>query len=277
MEATAAAPVIIAGRPRKPSDLNAGELVGLMIRAQHGERDAARYLEAALTETLSTDVTGLLPPQYETTVLGGKEVPRTLYGVFGGRPLPGVGLAINKPKWTTPPNGAWAANVDADATSTKVVVGSQAASILRWDWAGAISWVVVERSDPGIVDEIYAEAVQDFYNDVEIKIKDQMVAAAGTADASDTLGEGVAAFHLKSQRQHPGRRPHGPGRFREARGRQPAQLERRFRDAVRDRDALDDLGGASGSRVRRSSRRLAVPGDPAGYRRPHDGAGPVDR
>ena len=203
VEATKTAPVILADRQPKPNELNAGELVKVHIRAQRGERDAIRYLEAALTETLSTDVTGLLPPQYEKNVLGGKEFPRVLYEVFGGRPLPGVGLAINKPKWTTPPNGAWAANVDADATSSKVVIGSQAASILRWDWAGAISWVVVERSDPSIVDEIYAEAVQDFYSDVEIKIKDQMVAAAGTADASDTLGEGIAAFHLKSNGKTP--------------------------------------------------------------------------
>lgn len=203
VEAVAAAPVIIAGRQRNPAELKAGELVNLMIRAQHGERDAARYLEAALAETLSTDVTGLLPPQYERTVIGGKEVPRILYGIFGGRPLPGVGLAVNKPKWTTPPNGTWAANVDADATTSKVVIGSQAASILRWDWAGAISWVVVERSDPSIVDEIYAEAVQDFYNDVELKIRDQLVAAAGTADAADTWGEGFAAFNLKSNGKSP--------------------------------------------------------------------------
>lgn len=203
MEATHAAPLILAGADRKQRQLNAGELVGLMIRAQHGERDAARYLEAALAETISTDVTGLLPPQYESSVLGGKAVPRVLYGVFGGRPLPGVGLAVNKPKWTTPPNGTWAATVDADATTNKVVIGSQAANILRWDWAGAISWVVVERSDPSIIDEIYSEAVQDFYNDVEIKIKDQMVAAAGTADASDTIGEGMAAFHLKSNGRTP--------------------------------------------------------------------------
>ena len=197
--------------------------------------------------------------------------------MFGGRPLPGVGLAVNKPKWTTPPNGAWAANVDADATSSKVVIGSQAASILRWDWAGAISWVVVERSDPSIVDEIYAEAVQDFYNDVEIKIKDQMVAAAGPADASDTLGEGIAAFHLKSNGKTPDVVLMAPDSFREAGGRQPAQLERRRRDPVRDRDAQDDLGGLARRGFGRPARGLAVSGDPSRHRRPHDRARPFDR
>src|SRR5262245_6645234 len=61
-----AAPVIIAARDRAPRELSAGELVSVLIRAQHGEPDARRYLEAALTESISTDVTGLLPPTYET-------------------------------------------------------------------------------------------------------------------------------------------------------------------------------------------------------------------
>ena len=195
-----AAQVIIAARDREPArELNAGELVGLLIRAQHGERDALRILEAALSETISTDVSGLLPPTYEKTVLLGKQITRPLYNAFGSRPLPGVGLQVNKPKWTTPPNGAWAANVDADATSTKVVVGSQAATVQRWDWAGAISWVVVQRSDPSIVDAIYAEAVQDFYYDVEAKIGGQLTpAAAGT---STKLGAAIAEFYTATGNQ----------------------------------------------------------------------------
>jgi hypothetical protein len=186
-------PVIIAERSPDPRELNAGELVSLIVRAQHGERDAARYLEAALTETLSTDVSGLLPPTYERTVIGGKDVNRPLYETFRSRPLPGVGLLVSKPKWTTPPNGAWAADVDADATSTKVVVGSQTADVIRWDWAGAIPWVVVQRSDPSIVDEIYAEAVQDFYLDVEAKIYGELGAAG--AGVATSLGAAIAEFY----------------------------------------------------------------------------------
>src|SRR5262249_37414965 len=67
-EATAAAPVIFAGADRPVRELRAGELVALIIRAQHGESDARRYLEAALVESISTDVSGLLPPTYERTV-----------------------------------------------------------------------------------------------------------------------------------------------------------------------------------------------------------------
>jgi HK97 family phage prohead protease len=191
-EATEAAPVIIATADRPARELVAGELVALIVRAQHGEPDARRYLEAALVESISTDVSGLLPPTYERTVLGGSTIPRPLYETFRSRPLPGVGLAVNKPVWTTPPDGQWAATVDDDAHSTKIVVGSQQAHVERWDWAGAIPWVVVQRSDPSIVDEIYAEAVLDFYLDVETKIAGLLSLSA--AGGAATIGEGIADF-----------------------------------------------------------------------------------
>ena len=192
------APVILADRAPAPRDLGAGELVRYIVGAQHGDREALRYLEAALTESVSTDVSGLLPPTYERTVIGGKAVLRPRYDAFRSRSLPGVGLMVNKPKWTTHPDGAWAADVDADATSTKVVIGSQTADVARWDWAGAIPWVVVQRSDPSIVDEIYGEALEDFYYDVEAKIYGELSTAS--PGAAVTLGAAIAEFFLSAKR-----------------------------------------------------------------------------
>ena len=192
---TEAAPaMLLATRSPAPRDLNAGELVRYIVAAQHGDREASRYLEAALLESISTDVSGLLPPTYERTVIGGKNVLRPLYNAFRSRSLPGVGLMISKPKWTTHPDGAWAADVNADATSTKVVIGAQTADVARWDWAGAIPWVVVQRSDPSIVDEIYAEAVEDFYLDVEAKIYAELSTAA--PGVATTLGAAIAEFFV---------------------------------------------------------------------------------
>ena len=191
-EATLAAPVILAGADRPDRELCAGELVGLIVRAQHGERDALRYLEAALVESISTDLSGVLPPSYERTVLGGKDAPRPLFETFRGKPLPGVGLAVNKPRWTTRPDGAWAASVDADATSNKVIIGSDAANVERWDWAGAIPYVVVQRSSPDVIDAIYAEAVEDFHFDVETRIAALLATTVAGLDA--TLGAGIATF-----------------------------------------------------------------------------------
>jgi hypothetical protein len=191
-EASTAAPMILAAHDRPERELLAGELVSLIVRAQHGEPDARRYLEAALTESISTDLSGVLPPSYESTVLGGKSQPRPLFLTFRGKPLPGVGLAVNKPRWTTRPDGAWAATVDDDAHSTKVVIGSDAANVERWDWAGAIPYVVVQRSSPDVIDSIYGEAVEDFHLDVETKIAGLLSLTAAGLDT--TLGAGIASF-----------------------------------------------------------------------------------
>jgi len=191
------APVIRAER-RRDVELSAGEFVHVLIRAQHGDTEARRYMQAALVESISTDVSGLLPPTYERTVIGGKTEPRPLYETFRSRPLPGVGLQVNKPHWVTPPVGAWAANVDADATSSKVTVDIQSATVQRWDWATAIPWVVVQRSDPSVIDEVYAQAVESFYLGVEQKIGGEILAAAPAT--ATTLGAAVAEFFVACSR-----------------------------------------------------------------------------
>lgn len=197
-ELAAGHPSIVLGE-RPAAQLNAGEMVRLIIRAQHGEPEARRLIEAALVESISTDVSGLLPPTYEREVIGGKQILRPLFTTFRSRPLPGVGLNVNKPKWNTRPDGAWAADVNADATSTKVVIDAQTATVQRWDWAGAIPWVVVQRSDPSVVDEVYAEAVQDFYLDVEAKVYGELGAAA--PGVATTLGGAIAEFFTASGNQ----------------------------------------------------------------------------
>jgi hypothetical protein len=191
--------VILATADRDRPELLAGELVVLLVRAQRGETEARRMIEAALTESISTDVSGLLPPQYERTVIGGKDVNRPLYTAFRSRPLPGVGLLVSKPKWTTPPNGAWATTVDDDATTSKIVIGAQTADVIRWDWAGAFPWVVVQRSDPSIIDEAFSEAVQDFYLDVEAKVYGELSAAA--PGVATTLGAAIAEFYVATGNQ----------------------------------------------------------------------------
>lgn len=200
VEAAGDKPVIIAERSPRPRDLSAGEYVHALLRAQHGDHDAARMIEAALSETISTDIPGLLPPSYESGVIGPAPIDRVLLDTFRGRPLPGVGLAVQKPTWTTPPNGAWATTVDDDATTNKVVIGLNAAAVERWDWAGAISYTAAKRSSPDAITTIYGAAVESFYADVEYRIAALLVTAAGTANAAIKLGAGISAFYTRSNR-----------------------------------------------------------------------------
>ena len=192
-------PAMLFAERKRPRELNAGEFVRALIGAGYGDREAKALIQAALVESISTDVSGLLPPQYERTVIGERDVDRPLYTAFRGRPLPGVGLNVIKPKWGTHTAGAEAATVDADATSTKVTLTTQTATVKRWDWAGAIPWVVVQRSDPSVIDEIYADAVQGFYLYVEGKIGGQLLAAA--TGTSTTIGAALAEFYIATGNQ----------------------------------------------------------------------------
>jgi HK97 family phage prohead protease len=195
---TAAPPVLLTARARAPRELTATEYIQVTMAANQGDRGAVEVL-AALTETISTDVPGLLPPSYETTVLGPEPIDRVLYEIFKGKPMPAVGLAINKPVWTTFPNGAWAATVDDDIHTGKVVIGLNPATIERWDWGTAIPYTVVKRSSPDAIDTVYAAAVADFYQDVEIRIADLLIATAGVANAAIKLGAGISAFYTRAK------------------------------------------------------------------------------
>jgi hypothetical protein len=191
--------MITAGADRR-RELTAGEYVLTLLRAQMGDADAARFLvEAALTESISTDIPGLLPPTYERAVIGPAPVDRILYDTFRGRALPGVGLQIQKPVWTTLPAGGWAGNVDADATTSKAVIGLNPATIERWDWATALPYMSVQRSSPDAISTIYAAAVQNFYLAVEIKIA-TMLQTLSAASAAVKIGDGIAAFYTASGR-----------------------------------------------------------------------------
>jgi Escherichia/Staphylococcus phage prohead protease len=198
-EAAAAPPMILAERPRAPRELSAGQYVQTMLQAQQGDR-AAREIMAALTETISTDIAGLLPPTYEQGVIGPAPIDRVLYDTFKGKPIPAVGLTVQKPTWTTFPNGTWAATVDDDATTGKAVIGLNAATIERWDWATAISYTAAKRSSPDAITTIYGGAVENFYVDVETKIAALVDTTAGTPNAAIKFGAGIAAFYTRCGR-----------------------------------------------------------------------------
>jgi hypothetical protein len=68
--------------------------------------------------------------------------------------------------------------------------------VARWDWAGAFPWVVVQRSSPSLIDEVYQEAIQNFHLAVEQKIYAELSAAApGTAVS---MGAAIAEFWTAS-------------------------------------------------------------------------------
>lgn len=184
-------PVIRAERRARPR-MRPGELVQTMVRAERGDGGAQRLLTAALTAVDTSDVPGLLPPSYTSDLLGTIDADRTLAETFrSAPPLPGTGMAVTKPKWTTLPDGNWV--VDGQATpSNAIAIGTQEAFVEQWAFGVLVSYAALERSTPDFAEAIYREAINDYYADVERKIHDELIGALGTLTA--TVGEAVAAF-----------------------------------------------------------------------------------
>jgi HK97 family phage prohead protease len=192
------APVIIAAAAHRPQ-LSAGAMALAIAGAQRGEIEATNLVRAALTESAIADLTGVLPPSYQSEIIGGKSTPRPLFGVFGGRSLPSSGLAIVKPKWGVTPAGGWIAGNTGDAPSNAATIGTQQADIMGWAWGIAIPYMLAQRSDPDVLTAMYGEAVQDFYDDVETAIAAEL-AANGVEGVGTTIGALIGEFAAATDR-----------------------------------------------------------------------------
>ena len=111
-----AAPVVLAAT--LPSVDHRRRVALTIAGAQRGDSEALAVYGGADRE-LDPDLAGVLPPSYQTEIIGGRGAPRPLFSVFGGRSLPSSGLAIVKPKWGTTPNGGWLNPITADAPRIK--------------------------------------------------------------------------------------------------------------------------------------------------------------
>jgi hypothetical protein len=189
-------PVILTrSRDRAPELLcSAGELVLHMARANAGNRDSARMVEAVLTAIDSTDVPGLMPANYVNSLLEAEPIERPLFDrVTVTRPMPETGMEITKPNWTTKPDGGWVAEL-ADIPSNAPAIGTGDVAILEWAYGVAMSYAVATRSSPDAIETIYRAAVEDYYGDVEQKIADLLMANDQPGGAGAGVGAAIAAF-----------------------------------------------------------------------------------
>jgi HK97 family phage major capsid protein len=190
-------PVVLTRERNSSRELqcSAGELVLHMVRAERGDRDSARVVEAVLSVIDSTDVPGLMPPAYVETITGLIERPRPLADrVAVRRPLPATGMTITKPNWTTLPDGGWVAE-NADIPSNAPAMGSDDVAVLEWAWGVAMSYAVATRSSPDAIESLYRAAIQDYYNDVEQKIADALMLVDQAGAAGAGVGSAIAAFY----------------------------------------------------------------------------------
>ena len=174
------------------------EYVIATLRMQQGDQDAATVVRAALSNSATTDVPGVLPPAYVNEILHTAIDSRPIANAIRRRALPPVGTSVIRPTLTTGPDGATAANLDAIATSNKVVIGQDTMEIDRWDWAGSASVAVIERSGIDYVSFVLSQALVNMHADLEGNLAGMimgMATSGGATHTATTIGGAIGKVY----------------------------------------------------------------------------------
>ena len=173
---------------------NIGDFTFSLVKAMKGsENDKGRIeaalreahkgdLQAALDETTTALNTGLVPPVYTATVLGGLPVSTPILDMLvRHEALPATGMSMIKPEWSTLPNGDWISSENTEPASDAVAVGTSTVSVLTWGHAVKASVNLIERGTfGGFAQNYFNQCRISFASDHEAKAKEVMFTAADT-------------------------------------------------------------------------------------------------
>jgi len=194
--AAAPPPAVITAARERPVRL--GTYVQTLVRAERGDRLAREWIEAALVrENLSTNP-GVVPLAYVSEMIDCLGADRPLFDAMTHAEMPSAGMTLRRPAISQRPDGNWITDTDP-APSSPVRIGDDDETILQWAWAGAASVALVERSSPSYVEEVFQQAVKDYWRDVEARIAGAFPTAASTITA---VGPAVAAY-MGAYRSYP--------------------------------------------------------------------------
>lgn len=183
-------PVQLVVAERAPERLTLAQYLGAFVRAERGDTDARRTLEAALTVENVAGNPGVLPPSYTTEILDAMSVSSPLADAFKSAPMPDSGMEIIKPKWTARPNGGYMVDDMAAVPTSAANLGKNSVPVLQWAWAGEPTYALVERSTPAYVDAAFEMALVDHAIDLDAWIA-SILPVTGVGDAA-TIGAGLA-------------------------------------------------------------------------------------
>lgn len=200
----AIAPIRTAPRAAAPSFVSAGDFAKSLIEAQRGDRNALARVEAAISPAATGDEPGLVPPAYVRQIVDHMGVVRPLASSVRNTAMTATGMTITKPTWDTKPSGGWLSSENSAAATNKPTVVNYDVDVVQWAFAFGASLALVQRSDPSYVDSVYTKAVEDYYNDVELRIATDLEAITNTVVKGSThyksLGKAAAKVYTDLKR-----------------------------------------------------------------------------
>jgi HK97 family phage major capsid protein len=142
-----------------------------------------------IVDVLTTDVPGLVPPSYITTIADTINASRPFIDAFSTAPLPDTGMVINYPTITQRPLVGKQTTQKTDVSSRKTTVTQANTSVLTYGGGEDVSVQVLQRTDPSYLSlmlQLYAEQMA-------IVMDTDAVAAAETAITTSAITLSAAA------------------------------------------------------------------------------------
>ena len=171
---------------QKQPELSADAFVSHMLKAQMGNNDSARVVEAALSVIDTADVVGLVPDFYTMQIIGGLSENRPLANNVRRAGLPASGMSLVKPIWTTTPVGGWIDQNDP-TPSNAIAIGNHDVAVAQWAFGVSMTVASLERG-VGVAESAYTQIVRSYYSDVETRLANAIGTAAGAvASGASTL------------------------------------------------------------------------------------------
>lgn len=183
-------PLTVARPPGPELDLTRyAQIVASSAQAGLSADGIRAQINAALANVTSTNVAGVVPPTYRAQIVDLVNHGTPLMNVLAGSPLPGSGMSIEYPQWTTPPTTGVQATEKTAITSTAAVVALKSAPVQTIAGGNDISLQAAERSSPSFLEAYFRAAAVDWARKAEA----QVIAALNVGAVVTTPGASFLA------------------------------------------------------------------------------------
>lgn len=175
----AAAPIPHSTRPAAKS-LDLSGVASLIASANKGDLSVAE-VRAALSQSTTTDLAGIVPPAYVGEIVGLINPGRPTINAIANRALPASGMKVTYPAWDTKPAVDEQIDEFDEVNSDAAAITLEEVSVRTFAGANELSIQAVDRSDPSAVAAILEALSVSFGQKTNAAAVSGLITAAGAA------------------------------------------------------------------------------------------------
>jgi len=175
----AAAPIPHSTRPAAKS-LDLAGVASLIASANNGDLSVAE-VRAALSQSTTTDLAGIVPPAYVGEIVGLINPGRPTINAIANRALPASGMKVTYPAWDNKPTVDEQVDEFDEVNSDDASITLEEVSVRTFAGANELSIQAVDRSDPSAVAAILEALSVSFGQKTNAAAVSGLITAAGGA------------------------------------------------------------------------------------------------